>query len=466
MISASSNFLYDLVASCRKNRFTEELAAKTYFLLKSEINNQQVELVEAYYNGTYQNHDIQRLDLKNGRIYLSKFENNSYVSMGTSTGINLHKTFDFNLYFPCSPLEWNGLKLKKKFDLSFVEKFTENNETIYVIDFKERNEEGKFHGRLWLDSTNQLLKKIRLQNEEGANSPFLAVGNADQIKAINFDITKTFHLIDGKNTVKSIDFNYTLNYLRKNKEEVTVNTKAALFAYDYKNLFVLPYFEKDYRLNDYQGINLAPYNKNYWDHNSEFKLMANESEKQLFIKSNTTNLIDSFSYDPITRQISFSQPTYRKWSLKRMNLTDIKDNSSARKYMNVYLKYNLDVKIFMNIDQFGPHNDIQLVTIFDPFTSYSNLETNPNSLAFINMYFDLIEIEKRELQKRITPNLPLKTIERLYDQTNSEIVELSRAFFTETAGGTNKKGMTDWNEYIYKRLRIDNLDFFQVEFKY
>ena len=221
---------------------------------------------------------------------------------------------------------------------------------IYVIDFKERNEEGKFHGRLWLDSTNQLLKKIRLQNEEGANSPFLAVGNADQIKAINFDITKTFHLIDGKNTVKSIDFNYTLNYLRKNKEEVTVNTKAALFAYDYKNLFVLPYFEKDYRLNDYQGINLAPYNKNYWDHNSEFKLMANESEKQLFIKSNTTNLIDSFSYDPITRQISFSQPTYRKWSLKRMNLTDIKDNSSARKYMNVYLKYNLDVKIFMNID--------------------------------------------------------------------------------------------------------------------
>ena len=229
--------------------------------------------------------------------------------MGTSTGINLHKTFDFNLYFPGSPLEWSELKLKKKFDLSFVEKFTENSETIYVIDFKERNEEGKFHGRLWLDSTNQLLKKVQLQNEEGANSPFLAVGNADQIKAINFDITKTFHLVDGKNTVKSIDFNYTLIYLRKNKEEVTVNTKAALFAYDYKNLFVLPYFEKDYRLNDYQGINLAPYNKTYWDNNREFKLMANESEKRLFIESNTTNLIDSFSYDPITRQIaSASRP--------------------------------------------------------------------------------------------------------------------------------------------------------------
>jgi len=82
-------------------------SAKSYFLLKSTINSKQVELVEAYYNGIYQDHNLKDLQLKNGRIYLSKFENNSYVSMGTSSGINLHKTFDFNLYFPGSPLEWN-----------------------------------------------------------------------------------------------------------------------------------------------------------------------------------------------------------------------------------------------------------------------------------------------------------------------------------------------------------------------
>jgi len=39
-------------------------------------------------------------------------------------------------------------------------------------------------------------------------------------------------------------------------------------------------------------------------------------------------------------------------------------------------------------------------------------------------------------------------------------------FFTETAGGTNRKGMTDWNEYIYSRLQINNLQLFRVTFKY
>ena len=64
-----------------------------------------------------------------------------------------------------------------------------------------------------------------------------------------------------------------------------------------------------------------------------------------------------------------------------MNLTDIKDNSSARKYMNVYLKYNLDVKIFMNIDQYGPHNDIQLVTIW-PIYKLFKFRNQPEQCRF------------------------------------------------------------------------------------
>ena len=465
-IGAKSNFLYDLVAECRKNRFTEKQISKTYFLLKSTINKKQVELVEAYYNGTFQDYNVQELELKNGRIYLSKFDSSSYVSMGTSAGINLHKTFDLNLYFPGSPLEWNQQKLRKNFKLDFTEKFKEEDKTIYVIDFKEREHEGKFYGRLWIDSTNKVLIKVRLQNNFGANSPFIAVGNADKITNISFDITKNFEFISGINTIKSIDFNYKLNYIRKDKQKVKVETKAILFAYDYTNAFVLPSFNKSYKLNDYQGINLAPYSLSYWENNSEFKLMANEKEKRLFIENNATNLIDSFSYDPISKQISFSEPTYRKWSLNRMTLRDLKDRSTRRKYMNVYLQYNLDVKLFMNINKIGDSKEIQLVTILDPFTSYSNLYDSPNSNAFINMYFDLVEIKRRELQSKIDERQSIKTIQKLYAETNSELVGISKVFFTETAGGTNRKGMSEWNEYIYKHLKIDNLELFQVEFKY
>jgi len=465
-IRAKSNFLYRLVANCRKNRSTDLKIAKTYFLLKSTINNKQVELVEAYYNGKYQDYNIKDLELKNGRIYLSKFENNSYISMGTSSGMNLHKTFDFNLYFPGSPLEWNEQKLEKKFKLNFHEKFIQENKTVYVIDFKEIEKEGKFYGRLWVDSSNQVLLKVRLQNNLGANSPFVAVGNAEKITNISFDITKSFKNVAGVNTIQSVDFNYNLQYVRKDNQEVNVETKAVLFAYHYGHQFVLPFFDKNYRINDYQGINLAPYNSAFWNSNTEFQLMAKESEKKLFIESNATNLIDKFSYNPVSKEISFRKPTYRKWSRNRLRLNNIKDNSTANKHLNVYLKYNLDVKIYMNINPISDSIQVQLATILDPFTSYSNLEINANSAAFINMYFDLIETKRRELEAKIEKNHSMEKIEALYIETNEEIVELSKDFFTETAGGTNKKGMTDWNEYIYRRLQINNLQLFQVTFKY
>ena|GEM_PF-6404467 len=154
---------------------------------------------------------------------------------------------------------------------------------------------------MWIDSTNQIVLKIRLQSEFGRNSPFIAVGNAEKIATIRFDITKNFKLLSRINTIQSIDFNYTLNYLRKDKQKVTVETKAVLFAYDYTSEFVLPSFDKTYKVNDYQEISLAPYSFSFWESNSEFKLLAKESEKRLFIENNTTNLIDSFSYDPVSK---------------------------------------------------------------------------------------------------------------------------------------------------------------------
>ncbi len=55
----------------------------------------------------------------------------------------------------------------------------------------------------------------------------------------------------------------------------------------------------------------------------------------------------------------------------------------------------------MNLNPISETIHVQLATILDPFTSYSNLEINANSAAFINMYFDLIETKRRELEAKI-----------------------------------------------------------------
>lgn len=94
----------------------------------------------------------------------------------------------------------------------------------------------------------------------------------------------------------------------------------------------------------------------------------------------------------------------------------------------------------MNINPIDDTVQVELVTILDPFTSYSNLEINANSAAFINMYFDLIETKRRELEAKIRKNFSAEEIETLYKETNEEIVSLSRDFFYRNCRWHKSKG--------------------------
>jgi hypothetical protein len=142
-------------------------------------------------------------------------------------------------------------------------------------------------------------------------------------------------------------------------------------------------------------------------------------------------MIDSFSYNPTSNKISFKEPTYRKWSAKRIQLGAMKDNFWAKKQLNVHRSYNLDVKIFMDINQIEDSTYVQLATILDPFTSYSNLNKTAVTKAFVNMYFDFVEIKKRQLQRSIQGISAIKQIKECYTLANIELVKSSKSYFTK-----------------------------------
>ena len=57
-VNDESDFLYELVQSCRKTKTYHLDTAKTYFLLKTKQDNKEVEQMEAYYNGIYESYDL------------------------------------------------------------------------------------------------------------------------------------------------------------------------------------------------------------------------------------------------------------------------------------------------------------------------------------------------------------------------------------------------------------------------
>ncbi|MBL0052424.1 MAG: hypothetical protein IPP29_13395 [Bacteroidetes bacterium] len=59
--------------------------------------------------------------------------------------------------------------------------------------------------------------------------------------------------------------------------------------------------------------------------------------------------------------------------------------------------YDLNVKLFVDVNTIADTVNIMTAAVFDPYKSYYKFPVTNASLCFINIYFDLVEIERREL---------------------------------------------------------------------
>lgn len=88
-------YLYELLNACRRKArsFKRNVQSRAYFEQKSWKDDQQVELVEGFYNATLENgYDLQGLELKAGRFALQPSGNRYFITLENS-GAVLHRFF-------------------------------------------------------------------------------------------------------------------------------------------------------------------------------------------------------------------------------------------------------------------------------------------------------------------------------------------------------------------------------------
>lgn len=146
-------WLRNLLVDCRKKAPEANTCAGAYYELKSYVQDQQVELVESFYNVNMTGYDLSSLDLKAGRLALKPFRHGLFVSMAGSRAITMLKMFGDNPYFPQSPLELSEGKIKKHYYLELIRKFRDDTlDSLYEIRFSPRDTSGFFfRGRVWLN---------------------------------------------------------------------------------------------------------------------------------------------------------------------------------------------------------------------------------------------------------------------------------------------------------------------------
>ncbi|MFZ5553690.1 MAG: carboxypeptidase-like regulatory domain-containing protein [Bacteroidota bacterium] len=473
-VLADNSFLYEMIASCKKKPHIKPDTAKTYFSLNTFIGNKEVEMLEAYYNGIFSGYDVNDILLKNGRLAFVKYDNTSFLSTETSKAVFMLKLFEKNKYLPRQPFEMTKKEMKKHYRLSLNKKYkNESNNPVYVIGFTPNDTSGKyFSGMTWIDSISKNIIKINLSLRNSSVHPFLPLWPSDSIGKVNMDITETFTIKNDKAYFEHIDFNYSMEYMNREKKPYTIKTNAVLFAYDYESHFILPGLtdSRNY-LSDYRKIEAAPYNSFFWKYNNEPSLPEQKTKNELFFSQPETIYnskdIKYFTHDPYHR--NFFEAPYIHWNGDRICFIyqpkdSISNIAKKEEFVNAPATlYELKVHLYLDVNYYKDSLHVFTATVFDPYESFYKYPIDTLANCFLNIYFDLMEIQRRELDSEIKkPGITQQQVVLLYHERKKKMESLSKTFFRECERGKNRKELLKWNNYVKEKLGIDNLKTFGI----
>jgi hypothetical protein len=464
-------YLFDLLIKCRSKASSFQTEAKAYYELKTFRNQQQIELVEGYYNAAITGYELSGLNLKAGRLAMQPYDNRFFASMESSTAITAMKLLSNNSKFPDSPMELTRKEMRKNFDLSLDKKYVDDNaDSIYVISYDPIDTAGLFFkGTVWVNKTKNAILKIMLNCLNCKKYPFRPIFPGDTISNVSFAITKTFATYQGHPVFNHIDFTYAIDYRSRvgdvNAQSYSIKSNAVLYAYDFKHTFLIPTFNvSDDAYSDYRKINAMPYNDFFWRYNDEYRLKDGDNSNELFFNdtlSFTNKTI--FLYNPLMKSRLFQHP-YIIWSEDRVFFKDIAvDTSSSSPSADVMAdKYYLGVKLFVDINTYQDSMSIFSATIFDPYVSFYHLPIDNKTHCFINMYFDLCEMERRKLESELKTSMKeVKQFDNIYQAFESRFQFLKTQYLKDVDRGTNEPEMKKWNDYIDAALQINNIALFK-----
>ena len=463
VVAGDDSKLLDLIIKTRENQAEELDSSKAYYQLKSYINKDQVELVEGFYNSEIQGYSLEELYLKTGKVGLRETNNRFFMSLETSKAISGQPIFNGSTWFPRHPLHLSKRKIKKFFYYELDKKYIDDDKvTVLVIHlFPKIDKQRSFETWVWLKPANNQIIKLKFEGKNLLKQPFIPLFDEEKIENTNLQITKSYEEHNGRMLIKHIDFNYDFDYHNRGKEVYKVYSKALIENYDFNKTFALPFFEyPESYLNDYQKVQAIPFNSFFWQNHNELSLNNQlDSNERFFSLMRTKNISELYTERNKKSGYVFEQ-VFVPWSVKRVMFLEFDlDTDTLKKKDSLHLK----ASIFIDINKYNDSIDVISSTILDPYESYFKLELDSIKNCFVNIYFDLMEIKRREMIDKINKtNKSPKKIQNIYSKTLQEIKDFEYEFFESTEGCHNQIAMRTYNQQVRIKLGIDNIEIFQV----
>lgn len=460
--------LLEMVKDCSgKLNKSKKFQSKAYLELYCEDDSTHLELLQMYFNVVCRGGHISDFLLKAGRVALTSQEEKQFINLGSTQALILLNPTLPSFLYPLNPLVLTEIFAK---DLFYIKRLSDLDENGVVhIEFEPKilkDSARLFSGEMFIRKSDNQLLKLNLNINNSRNHPFLPVSRRDSIASVSINLNYYFNKIGNDTRLTLVDFTFKLKYLsgaNERKEMRNIKTEGLLQLYDDSELFTLPFFEFDNTKNDYRKMSLIPTDSLFWQRNKTLQVTEKQQKRyELFAKDGILlnfNEIENDINPASTKGDSFDQIfehnniIWRKSAIVRM-----KPNVNAP-----IEKTDIVVQLFLDINKFGDSLYHNSHTVFDVFKTQYYLENKPEHLAYVNIYFDLCEIIRREMVVELNKTQDINMMKKIYKETNKKLKKMTKSYKNEMKFGRNILNFSKWNEKVKAELGRDHLKYFKVD---
>lgn len=490
IVLSDVSILYKMIADSKKVQRNQVDTAKTYFELESFEGDAQLELFQAYYNGIFKDYDLKEMELKSARFGLRKNRERYFISLESSRAMREHSLFESNPWFPHSPFELSKKELRKSYRLELAGKSPNQlSGTTYVIRFEPKHAEDTtefFSGMVWMDSASCNIEKVELSISQTSRHPFQAFFLRKELNHVGLHLEKTFDYNGDRMRIRSIDFTYSIKtnqplFVNLDEDEriqymdttqrsehflivpdYFITTHAFLYAYDYDSHFSVARFEFPKEpINDYRKLYALGKNETFWNCYQDFKIPNDEKNVRFLADSLVVQDLAAIALNFHHRKMLLGG-IYIPWSENRVIVRNASFNPTERPAIPA-TAYQLKGQILMDVNEVCGVPTVETRCVLDPYETYFNLPISPTQLAFINIYFDLLEMERRELEQKLaTAGEHIEQWDALYKEQLQIAEKHLQSYLREVDRGTNTDALLKWNNEVEEALSIDNVALFKV----
>lgn len=441
--------------------------SKTYFSLESDADAHPVELIEAYYQGKTQGGRIQDMTLKNGRIGMSPLDNEYFASLSTTQIIK-----DYNLHsplrsrFPRNPLMLSVRKIKKWYNYKVSSVY----DGVLTITFTPKNAINRyalFPTKVYLHKPSKQIIRLELMKEDLKTYPFTEINPGDTIQRLDYFAAYNFD----EQRLESVELNYKMKYDGFSGLK-NIHSRAVLLFYDTTSSFSLPIYSDRVSLySDYDKIVSQPNNPFFWSLNAAISPSDKKTAYKEYFETHGVLL----NFDELSKvsPTVFAQKLV-PWSKNRIQLYDMNEAiayeiavADAKEFHNKTLVSDMyDLRAFVYVDRNAGEDSthFKVQTLINLQDSYYYLFRSPFTVCFVNLYFDLVEIERRNLERKLVGLKPSESQMRdLYQESQINLNRRLKQYLKSVEHGRNQQVLNYYIELVKSELGIDNSFLIQEE---